>query len=58
MDIEYRDGPSAFTSDEFLALAQRIWPRDYDAVRAAAALERTFNVGAWRNGRLVPADTG
>jgi ribosomal protein S18 acetylase RimI-like enzyme len=39
----------------FIALAQRIWPRDYDVVRAAAALEQTVNIGAWDGSRLVGA---
>jgi GNAT superfamily N-acetyltransferase len=55
VEIEYRDGPLAFTPDEFLALAQRVWPRDYDRMRAAAALERTINIGARRDDRLVGA---
>lgn len=44
-----------FTADQFLALAQRVWPRPYDHARAAAALERTANVGAWDRGALVGA---
>jgi ribosomal protein S18 acetylase RimI-like enzyme len=51
--IRYSDG---FGAAEFLALAQRVWPRpDYDAARAAAALARTANVGAWDGARLVGA---
>lgn len=53
MDIEYRTGPSALTVDAFLALAQRIWARQYDPARTAAALERTINVGAWSGDQLV-----
>lgn len=53
MDIEYRSGESALTVEGFLALAQRIWPRDYDRARTAAALERTINIGAWAGDRLV-----
>ena len=53
MQIEYRYGATAFTAAEFVALAQRVWPRDYDVAQAAAALGKTLNIGAWREGRLV-----
>ncbi len=49
-DVSYKDG---FTSEDFLALAQRVWPRDYSLGDTAAALERTINVGAWDGTRLV-----
>ena len=42
-----------FSADDFLALAQRVWPRDYSSTQAAAALERTINIGAWDGSRLV-----
>jgi len=53
MQVEYRTGPSAFTPESFLALARRVWPREYDIVRAAAALKKTLNIGAWVGDRLV-----
>ena len=49
-DIAYRE---SFAADEFLALAQRVWPRDYSPADATAALERTLNIGAWDGTRLV-----
>jgi ribosomal protein S18 acetylase RimI-like enzyme len=49
-DISYHGD---FTADDFLALAQRVWPRDYSSTEAAAALERTINIGAWDGSRLV-----
>jgi len=51
--VEYRSGESALTTNAFLALAQRIWPRDYDAGLTTAALGKTINVGAWVEDRLV-----
>src|SRR5215471_29005 len=48
--IDYRDG---FDAADFVALANRVWPRDYDVVRAADAIARTINIGAWDGGRLV-----
>ena len=49
-DLLYRE---FFEVDEFLALAQRVWPRDYSVADASAALERTINLGAWDGTRLV-----
>jgi len=43
----------SFAADEFLALARRVWPRDYSLADASAALERTINLGAWDGTRLV-----
>jgi len=53
MHIEYRSGESALTPEAFLALARRVWPRDYDMARTAVALTKTINIGAWLGGRLV-----
>jgi ribosomal protein S18 acetylase RimI-like enzyme len=49
-DLSYREG---FGAEDFVALAQRVWPRDYSSADAAAALERTINLGAWDTSRLV-----
>jgi ribosomal protein S18 acetylase RimI-like enzyme len=49
-DVIFREG---FAAEDFLALAQRVWPRDYAVPAAAAALERTINIGAWDGPRLV-----
>ena len=49
-DLVYRE---SFAADEFLTLAQRVWPRDYSVADASAALERTINLGAWDGTRLV-----
>ncbi len=42
-----------FSAEDFLVLAQRVWPRDYSSTEVAAALARTINVGAWDGARLV-----
>ncbi|HKW10347.1 MAG TPA: GNAT family N-acetyltransferase, partial [Gemmatimonadaceae bacterium] len=49
-DLTYEDN---FAVDDFLALAQRVWPRAYARDAAAAALARTVNIGAWDGDRLV-----
>lgn len=41
-------------ADQFLALAQAVWPRDwYDLARIAQALERSTNIGGFDGERLV-----
>jgi ribosomal protein S18 acetylase RimI-like enzyme len=49
-DLVFKDG---FDSEEFLSLAQRVWPRNYPVDETAAALKRTINIGAWDARRLV-----
>jgi ribosomal protein S18 acetylase RimI-like enzyme len=49
-DLSYRN---AFSVDQFLALVQRVWPREYSLPDATAALQRTINIGAWDGPRLV-----
>lgn len=49
-DVTYSEG---FGADDFLALAQRVWPREYSPHDATAALSRTTNIGAWDGHRLV-----
>ena len=53
--ISIRTSDPAFTAQAFVALAQQVWPRDYDIARVAQALERSENVGAWDDERLVGA---
>jgi ribosomal protein S18 acetylase RimI-like enzyme len=53
MNVEFRRADAAFTPDEFVLLANRVWPRKYDVSLVAAALQRTMNIGAWHDGRLV-----
>jgi ribosomal protein S18 acetylase RimI-like enzyme len=49
-ELSYREG---FSADDFLSLAQRVWPRDYSRPQAVAALSRTINIGAYDGARLV-----
>lgn len=50
VDIDEEPGLDAV---EFLALAERIWPRAYNPAAAALALKRTVNITARLSGRLV-----
>lgn len=51
--IEYRTGASSVSAEAFLALANRVWPREYEPDRIAEALTRSINVSAWHGDRLV-----
>ena len=53
MSVEYRSGDGALSVEAFIALAKRIWQRDYDTQKTADALKSTMNVGAWSGTRLV-----
>jgi predicted GNAT family N-acyltransferase len=53
ISVEYKTGPAALTVDAFIALARRIWQRDYDTAKTADALKATINIGAWNADRLV-----
>jgi ribosomal protein S18 acetylase RimI-like enzyme len=49
-DLIYKDG---FNSEEFLSLAQRVWPRNYAVDETALAPKQTINSGTWDAQRLV-----
>lgn len=49
-ELTYAEG---FAAEDFLALAQRVWPREYSTTAASEALARTINIGAWDGSRLV-----
>ena len=51
--LEYRTENSAKFASAFLELAQRIWPRNYDAARSSDALAKTINIAAWDGAKLV-----
>jgi len=53
MSVEYRSGEAALPVESFIGLAKRIWQRDYDPTKTAAALGLTINIGAWSGDRLV-----
>jgi GNAT superfamily N-acetyltransferase len=53
ISVEYKSGDAALSVEAFIALAKRIWQRDYDPLKTAEALKSTINVGAWSGNRLV-----
>jgi GNAT superfamily N-acetyltransferase len=54
MRIVVQEEPG-LSAEEFLVLANSVWPRDYDPVATEAALKRTINVVAREDGQLVGA---
>src|SRR6266849_562390 len=48
--IDYRN---TFAAEDFLALANKVWPGSSDLNRTRDALSRTVNIGAWDGSRLV-----
>jgi GNAT superfamily N-acetyltransferase len=44
---------SGISVEDFVGLAQRVWPREYDATRVQHALDRTINIGAWDGDALI-----
>ena len=54
MNIEYKESPELAARD-FLDLAMRVWPGQYDEDSVQKALRRTTNITAWSEGRLVGA---
>ena len=51
--MEYIVDDKALDAREFLALAGSVWPGDYDEAKTARALQRTINITAREQGRLV-----
>jgi GNAT superfamily N-acetyltransferase len=52
-EIKYSN--HGFEAAAFVALANRVWPREYDLAAAAAALARTTNIGALDGERVIGA---
>lgn len=52
MPIDLAEEPD-LSAEEFLDLAQRVWPRDYSPSLAQEALRRTINLTARDAGRLI-----
>ena len=52
MQIVIHEEPN-LSAEEFLGLANAVWPRDYDSVATEGALKRTINIVARAEGNLV-----
>ena len=53
MDIRYIVDDKELNEDEFVRLANNVWPRDYAINRVKIALSNTINITARDNDKLV-----
>ncbi|MFP4601166.1 MAG: GNAT family N-acetyltransferase [Persicimonas sp.] len=53
MTINYTIDDKNLTVDHFLELVDRVWPGEYDRQKTAEAIDRTVNITAWDDERLV-----
>ena len=53
MNIKYTVNDSNLNPEEFISLANSIWPRPYDAEQTRLALSKTINITARDNDILV-----
>jgi GNAT superfamily N-acetyltransferase len=53
MTINYTNDDTSLAIGPFLELVDRVWPGEYDRQKTAEAIDRTLNVTAWDDERLV-----
>ena len=53
MTITYRSDDRDLSAEDFIDLANRVWPGDYDRQSAQSAIQRTINTTARDGGRLI-----
>lgn len=53
MEIKYFIDDKQLTAEEFVAMANKVWPRDYNVEKTAQALKNTINITARSGGELV-----
>lgn len=51
--LEYKVDDKTLCAQQFIELAQQVWPGDYDPEKTRRALERTINITAWDGTELV-----
>lgn len=51
--IIYKHDDQHLTADTFLKLVNRVWPGEYSPPKTRLAIEKTINVTAWDQSRLV-----
>lgn len=51
--MEFQVDNRELNAPDFLAFVNQIWPGDYDLAQTQAALERTLNITAQEDGKLV-----
>lgn len=56
--MEYKVDDRTLDVQAFLALADSVWPGQYDAGKTQEALRRTLNITAYEGGRVWSAACG
>lgn len=51
--MEYKIDDKELSVEAFLSFVQRVWPGNYDYEKSQAALLKTMNITAYKNGELV-----
>lgn len=51
--LEYKVDDKTLGAQQFIELAQQVWPGDYDPEKTRRALERTINITTWDGAELV-----
>ena len=53
MEISYFVDDKKIDAEEFIAMANKVWPRNYDQKKTASALNKTLNITARNGNELV-----
>lgn len=53
MNLKYIPNDQSLTPDDFLDLAQNVWPGTYNSSLTEEALQKTINVTAWDDNALI-----
>lgn len=53
MNIKYTVDDKELVCDEFIQLANKVWPRNYDSSKVAIALSHTINITARDSNKLI-----
>jgi GNAT superfamily N-acetyltransferase len=53
MNINYTNDDASLAIDTFLDLVDLVWPGDYNRHKAAEAIDRTVNITAWDDARVI-----
>ncbi len=51
--IHYINDDQELKAAVFIEMANQVWPGDYDPQRMQNAIDKTLNITAWDNGKLV-----
>ena len=51
--IRYINDDKKLKADTFIEMADQVWPGSYDSVQIQKAINKTINITAWDNSKLV-----